>query len=74
MRKPILAMFAVAVVASLSGCATSGEPVVAMSPFDSDVDWDKVTVITRDARSRGYDVVWVNPPTKKKDHTVADIR
>ena len=68
MRKSILAFFAVAVVGSLSGCATSGEPVVAKSPFDSDIDWDKVTVITRDARSRGYDVVWVNPPSKKKDN------
>ena len=67
MRKPVLSLFAVAIVASLSGCATSGEPAaVAMSPYDADVDWEKVTILTRDARSRGYDIVWVNPPAKKK--------
>ena len=66
MRKTI-AVLAVALVGSLTGCAGTGQSNVAMSPFDSDVDWDKVTVITRDARARGYDVVWVNPPTKKKD-------
>ena len=73
MRKTILATLAVVFAAGLTGCATNGEPAVAMSPFDSDVDWDKVTIITRDARQRGYDVVWVNPPTKKKEQ-LADIR
>ena len=66
MRKTILAALAVVALGGLTGCATNGDPGVAMSPYDKNVDWDTVTIITRDARQRGYDVVWVNPPTKKE--------
>lgn len=66
MRK-FTAVTMAAAVAVLSGCASGSANVAKTSSFHDDVDWDKMTVITRDARQRGYDVVWVNPPTKKKD-------
>ena len=66
MRK-FLALATASVVLALSGCAGGTANVAKQSSFHDDVDWDKMTMLTRDARERGYDVVWVNPPTKKKD-------
>ncbi len=51
----------------LSGCAGSGHKSdLANSGFNGDIDYAKMATISHDARSRGYDIVWVNPPLKDK--------
>ena len=39
---------------------------MAQSAFEADVDFQKMAIITEDALSRGYKIVWVHPPQKKK--------
>ena len=61
-------------IASLSGCATtssgsanaSGTRTIAATAFEEDVDFQKMAIITEDALSRGYKIVWVHPPQKRK--------
>ena len=50
----------------LNGCATTGHSVGMTSSYDEDIDYVKMDVITRDARARGYDIVWIHPPQKDK--------
>ena len=59
-------------VASLGGCATTSNMsagnsrTIAQTSFDEDVDFQKMAIITEDALSRGYKIVWVHPPQKRK--------
>jgi hypothetical protein len=49
----------------LAGCAASPQREIASrSTYYDDVDWVKMTRITREAELRGYKVWWVNPPQK----------
>jgi outer membrane biogenesis lipoprotein LolB len=60
-------LLAVAACALLSGCASTGNrAAIAQSRFDSDVDWEYMSQVTADAKARGYKIVWVNPPQKKR--------
>jgi hypothetical protein len=36
------------------------------SRFDADVDFQKMAIITEDALGRGYKIMWVNPPQKRR--------
>jgi len=36
------------------------------SRFDADVDFQKMAIITEDALGRGYRIMWVNPPQKRR--------
>ncbi len=55
-------------IAALGGCATSQPRTNAtpQSAFEADVDFQKMAIITEDALSRGYKIVWVHPPQKRK--------
>lgn len=64
MRKSIATLVALSML-GLSGCMSS-DAAVTKSNFDADVDYHKMSVISQDARLRGADIVWINPPTKKK--------
>lgn len=67
MRQMKWLMAAIA-IAALGGCATSAPRTnyVAQTSFDADVDFQKMAIITEDALTRGYRIVWVHPPQKKK--------
>ncbi len=52
---------------ALCGCASDGHKSgMTRSGFNDDVDYAKMAIITRQARLRGYDIVWINPPLKEK--------
>jgi len=65
-------LVAAAAIAMLGGCATtssgssSGTRSIAQTSFEEDVDFQKMAIITEDALSRGYKIVWVHPPQKRK--------
>ncbi len=65
MRKITATLVAVSML-GLGGCMSGSDAGLAKSHFYDDVDWHKMSVITQDARMRGHDIVWINPPTKKK--------
>ena len=67
MRKSIATLVALSML-GLSGCMSS-DAGVAKSTFDDDVDYRKMAVLNEHARMRGHDIVWINPPTKKKSDT-----
>ncbi len=57
------------VAAALAGCAstaTKSSVAPSQSTFDSDVDYEYVTIVTDEANQRGHKIVWVHPPQKKK--------
>jgi hypothetical protein len=61
--------FALAAAGMLAGCATSGtksEMAMGTSGYDSDFDYAKMQLMTEDAQRRGYRIVWIHPPQKKK--------
>jgi hypothetical protein len=60
-------MVAAIAIAALGGCATNGQRTNAgpQSSFEEDVDFQKMAIITEDALSRGYQIVWVHPPQKR---------
>ena len=64
MRKSIATLVALSML-GLSGCMSS-DAAVTKSNFDANVDYRKMAVINEHARMRGHDIVWINPPTKKK--------
>ncbi|HVF35135.1 MAG TPA: hypothetical protein VND91_07400 [Candidatus Saccharimonadia bacterium] len=64
MRKSIATLVALSML-GLSGCMSS-DAAVTRSTFDDDIDYYKMAVLNEDARMRGHDIVWINPPTKKK--------
>ena len=68
MRKPTVLMIAAAAI-GLSGCMSSTNSGLAKSQFYDDIDWRKMSIITAEARLRGHDIVWINPPTKKKSES-----
>ena len=59
-------------IALLGGCATTGGTAnvashpVSQSAFDADVDYQMMAIITEDALRRGYKIVGVHPPQKKR--------
>lgn len=65
MRKFAAALVGISLL-GLGGCMSGSSQGLAKSGFYDDVDWHKMSVITSDARLRGHDIVWINPPTKKK--------
>jgi hypothetical protein len=60
----ILGVVAVGVV----GCASTATKttVAPSSTFDSDIDYEYVTIVDDMANQRGHKIVWVHPPQKKK--------
>jgi hypothetical protein len=42
------------------------------SRFDADVDYQKMAIITEDALGRGYRIMWVNPPQKRRASDKSD--
>jgi len=65
MRKSLAILVSTSML-GLTGCMTGSDAGLTRSNFDSDIDYYKMAVITEDARMRGHDIVWINPPTKKK--------
>jgi hypothetical protein len=53
----------------LAGCMSGSDAGLAKSGFDADIDYQKMAVINQSARLNGHDIVWINPPTKKKSDT-----
>jgi hypothetical protein len=59
-------LLSLAAPALLAGCAaTGGSQPLSKSTYYDDIDWEKMSVITRDAEMRGHKVWWVNPPQKR---------
>ena len=56
----------VAAVMLLAACASGGASLTAKSERDPTTDVDKVALIERAAFQRGVQLVWVNPPEKRK--------
>lgn len=65
MRKLTATLVATSML-GLAGCMSGSDAGLVKSGFDEDIDYHKMAVITQDARLRGHDIVWINPPTKKK--------
>ncbi len=62
-------LIALVAASALTGCATSGtksEMGMGRSGYDSDFDYAKMQIMTEDAQRRGYRIVWIHPPQKKK--------
>ncbi len=58
-------LLSLAMPAVLAGCAaTGGSQPVSKSTYYDDVDWERMSIITREAEMRGYKVWWVHPPQK----------
>jgi hypothetical protein len=67
-RKTVLLCTSVlAMTLVLFGCATTQERATNASvPYDDDIDHQRMAAIDLIARQRGIDVIWVNPPRKKR--------
>ena len=65
-------LFRIAVVplciSFLSACAATGSTTVADDPC-ARLDCEKMAKVSRAARERGLDVIWVNPPEKARNET-----
>ena len=61
-------LFTAVAVCALAGCATTGgsSSAASMSTYDDDIDYQKMAIITEDALSRGYKILWIHPPQKPK--------
>lgn len=61
---------AVLAVCAIAGCATTGSSdgyrQTSRSSYHDDIDYQKMAIITEDALSRGYRIVWIHPPQKPK--------
>ena len=54
-----------ALVSLLAGCvSTRGANLQSKSTYYDDVDWERMTRITREAERRGHKVWWIHPPQK----------
>jgi hypothetical protein len=63
--RPARTIVSLALVSLLAGCAsTGGANPQTKSTYYDDVDWVRMTKITREAERRGHKVWWVNPPQK----------
>jgi hypothetical protein len=63
--RPARTIVSLALVSLLAGCASAGSAnLQSKSTYYDDVDWERMTVITREAERRGHRVGWVNPPQK----------
>ena len=61
--RPARTIVSLALVSLLAGCASTGSAnLQSKSTYYDDVDWERMTVITREAERRGHRVWWVNPP------------
>ena len=65
-------LFRIAVVplciSFLSACAATGPAMVANDEC-ARLDCEKMAKVSRVARERGLDVIWVNPPEKARSET-----
>ncbi|HET7844116.1 MAG TPA: hypothetical protein VFL14_08200 [Xanthomonadales bacterium] len=59
---------------SESGSTPAPRTPARRSRFSTDVDYQKMAIITEDALGRGYKIVWVNPPQKSRDKPAKDDR
>lgn len=64
--RPARIIVSLALVSLLAGCASTGggANLQSKSTYYDDVDWVRMTKITREAERRGHKVWWVNPPQK----------
>jgi hypothetical protein len=63
--RPARTIVSLALVSLLAGCASTGSAnLQTKSTYYDDVDWVRMTKITREAERRGHKVWWVNPPQK----------
>jgi hypothetical protein len=63
--RPARTLVPLALVCLIAGCAsTGGANLQSKSSYYDDVDWERMTQITREAERRGHKVWWVNPPQK----------
>lgn len=63
--RPARTIVSISLVTLLAGCASTGSAnLQSKSTYYDDVDWVRMTKITREAERRGHKVWWVNPPQK----------
>jgi len=69
MRISTLAWVACSAVLMTAGCMTDDSMAknahVARSPFEDNIDYQKINRINAQAAQSGYGIVWVHLPTKK---------
>lgn len=63
--RPARTVVSLVLITLLAGCASTGTAnLQSKSTYYDDIDWVKMTKITREAERRGHKVWWVNPPQK----------
>ncbi len=63
--RPARTVVSLSLMSLLAGCASTGSAnLQSKSTYYDDVDWVRMTKITREAERRGHKVWWVNPPQK----------
>jgi len=63
--RPFRIVVSLALITLVAGCAgTGGAAQQTKSTYFDDVDWERMTKITREAERRGHKVWWINPPQK----------
>lgn len=63
--RPARTVASLVLMSVLAGCAsTGGSNLQSKSTYYDDIDWERMTLITREAERRGHKVWWVNPPQK----------
>ncbi len=69
MRISTLAIVACSAVLMTAGCMTDDSMAKsssqAISPFEDNIDYEKVNRVNAQAAQGGYGIVWVHLPTKK---------
>ena len=69
MRISTLALFACSAVLTTAGCMTDDSMAkhsyAASSPYEDNIDFQKVRRVNAQAAQSGYGIVWVHLPTKK---------
>ena len=70
MRIPTLALVACSAVLMTAGCMTDDSMArnssKAISPYEDNIDYQKVNRINEQAAQSGYGIVWVHLPVKKR--------
>lgn len=71
--RPARTVVSLSLMSLLAGCASTGSAnLQSKSTYYDDIDWVRMTKITREAERRGHKVWWVNPPQKPLSERTKD--
>ncbi len=70
MRIPTLAVVACSAVLMTAGCMTDDSMAkssyAAVSPYEDNIDYQKINRVNTQAAKSGYGIVWVHLPVKRR--------